>query len=79
MSTKERPKKMRDDLKHKRINGNALELIMRDVLEGMQEFTRQGCATSRADGLEIIGLKKARKPGRKQARIIPFPGKPGGD
>ena len=71
--------KMRDDLKHKRINGNALELIMRDVLEGMQEFTRESCATSSTDGLEIISLKKPRKPGREQASIIPFPRKPGRD
>ena len=66
---------MCDDLKHKRINGNALELIMRDVLEGMQDFTCECCASSSTDGMDIISLKKNRKTGRKPASIIPFPRK----
>jgi hypothetical protein len=61
-------------MKDRRINGCALELIMRDVLDGMCDFTQEACTGSQAEGMDILGIDKAAKSQRRPtARIIPFP------
>jgi hypothetical protein len=60
-------------MKDRRINGCALELIMRDVLDGMREFTHEICTTSQADAMDILGISRATKVLRPTACVIPFP------
>jgi hypothetical protein len=62
-------------LTNKRINGSALEQIMRDVLDGMQDVTRRAGTRGHAGKLEILGIDKGPAVPRRQAAIIPFPGK----
>jgi hypothetical protein len=62
-------------LKNKRINGPALEQIMRDVLDGMQCITRQAGRHSRPGKLEILGIDRCPVPPRDVTNIIPFPRK----
>jgi hypothetical protein len=62
-------------LTNKRINGSALEQIMRDVLDGMQDVTRRAGTRGYAGKLEILGIDKGPAVPRRQAAIIPFPGK----
>jgi hypothetical protein len=64
-------------LNSKRINGSALEMIMRDVLDGMFDFTHQTCCGSETGKMEIIAVEKAvnSTPERPQATVIPFPHK----
>jgi hypothetical protein len=45
-------------LSSKRINGAALEMIMRDVLDGMFDFTNQACRGSETAKMEIIAVEK---------------------
>ena len=61
---------MDNRLKDKRIKGDALEMIMRDVLDGMVEFTRETCVGSKTTGMEILAVEK---PARRYAAVIPFP------
>jgi hypothetical protein len=69
---------MAGNLKDKRINGEALEQIMQDVLQGMMQFTEDTCAGCNAAGLEIQSVEP---PGNCQTppanNIVPFahPGK----
>jgi hypothetical protein len=42
-----------------RINGTALELIMRDVLQGMRQFTEDACSGCSAAGMEINAVEAA--------------------
>jgi hypothetical protein len=65
-------------LNSKRINGAALEMIMRDVLDGMFDFTHQACRGSEIARMEIIAVEKARNSSdpRPSATVIKFPDKP---
>jgi hypothetical protein len=63
-------------MKDKRINGCALELIMRDVLDGMRDFTDTACTGSQTDAMDILGIGRTTKVQRPSARIIPFPLRP---
>jgi len=62
-------------LNSKRINRTALEMIMRDVLDGMFDFTRQTCCGSETGNMEIIAVEKAVNSGipKQPATVIPFP------
>jgi len=60
-------------LLNRRINGSALEQIMRDVLDGMQDVTHHAGAHSHTDGLEILGIEKDSAEAGQAAIIIPFP------
>ena len=55
-------------MKNIRSSGDALEMIMRDVLEGLQDFTRQASLASKPDE---IGNGEQKK--KMSARIIHFP------
>jgi hypothetical protein len=65
-------------LNSKRINGAALEMIMRDVLDGMFDFTHQACRGSETAKMEIIAVEKALNSSDQEASatIIKFPAKP---
>ena len=67
---------MHNKLNSKRINGAALELIMRDVLDGMFDFTHQACCGCETAKMEIIAVEKdVNSTASKQpATVIPFPG-----
>jgi hypothetical protein len=54
-------------MKNKTLGRDALEKIMRDVLDGLQDFTRQTSLSSRRDCNESERQKKS------FARIIHFP------
>jgi len=51
----------------------ALELIMRDVLDGMQGFTSDACCGSETGRMEILAVEEAENTVEEQARVIPFP------
>jgi hypothetical protein len=55
-------------MKNRTLGGDALEMIMRDVLEGLQDFTRQASPAGRKDD-SVTGVQKK----KKSARIIRFP------
>jgi hypothetical protein len=57
----------------KRINGNALEQIMNDVLSGMTEFTHQSCRYCHAADLEIISIEKGHAGQQESAVVLAFP------
>ena len=60
-------------MKDRRINGQALENIMRDVLEGMQDITCDVSAMSEPGVLTVLSVER---PGCQQtpmASVIPFP------
>ena len=60
-------------MKNKRINGDALEMIMRDVMQGMIGFTHDTCCGSEMAKMEIIAVEEAENYTQKSAAIIPFP------
>ena len=60
-------------MNEKRINGQALESIMRDVLEGMQEYTCDVCAGSVAGEMTVLSVERPDCQQSASARIIPFP------
>jgi hypothetical protein len=64
-------------LNNKRINGAALEMIMRDVLDGMFDFTHQACRGSETARMEIIAVEKAVNSSdpKPSANVIQFPAK----
>jgi hypothetical protein len=64
---------MQNGQQDRRINGAALELIMQDVLRGMQEFTRDACCGCDAAGLEILGVEDAGSASLRQAEVLQFP------
>ena len=70
---------MANKLNSKRINGAALEMIMRDVLDGMFDFTRQACCGSETGKMEILAVEKSSNTSQPEqpASVIPFPGKTG--
>jgi len=55
-------------MKNKSLGGDALEKIMRDVLEGLQEFSHNASLAGRSDS-----AKNGRKKKMMSARIINFP------
>jgi hypothetical protein len=61
-------------LKNKRINGDALEMIMRDVMHGMLDFTHEACCGSETAKMEILAVEEAENSATQSAAIIPFPG-----
>jgi len=64
----------------KRINGPALEMIMRDVLDGMLDFTAEACCGCETAKMEITAVEKAgdHTPPKQPATVIQFPVKPSG-
>ena len=61
-------------MKNKRINGNALEMIMRDVMHGMLGFTHETCRGSETAKMEILAVEEAENSVHPSENIIPFPG-----
>ena len=64
---------MSNSMKGKKINNNALEVIMRDVLYGMSDFTRDASCGSQMGELEITAVENPDRPQPTTARILPFP------
>jgi hypothetical protein len=62
-------------LKNRRINGNALEMIMRDVMQGMLCFTHESCRDSESAKMDILAVEEAENTTIRTATVIPFPGK----
>ncbi len=60
-------------MKDRRINGQALESIMRDVLEGMQDLTCGVSAGSVAGEMTVLSVEKPAGQQTPMARIISFP------
>jgi propanediol dehydratase small subunit len=60
-------------MKDRRINGQALENIMRDVLEGMQDLTCDASASSVPGEMTVLFVEKPACQQTPMARIIPFP------
>ena len=60
-------------MKHRTLGGDALEMIMQDVLEGLQDFTPQASLASRRDGIEILGIENGPPKKKPYARILYFP------
>ena len=65
---------MGNSMKGKRIKNNALEVIMRDVLHGMSDFTRDASCGSQMGKLEITAVENPDRQQPATARILPFPG-----
>ena len=61
-------------MRNKRINGAALEMIMRDVMQGMLGFTQETCRGSETAKMEIHAFEEAENSTRHSATVIPFPG-----
>ena len=63
---------MNNPMKGKEINNIALEVIMRDVLYGMADFTRDSSCGSQLGSLDIVAVES---PDEQQATamILPFP------
>ena len=57
-------------MKNKTLGRDALEKIMRDVLEGLQDFTRLTSLASRNDS---VGNDRQKKAPPARAQIIHFP------
>ena len=64
---------MGNSMKGKKINTNALEVIMRDVLHGMVDFTQDSSCGSQPGSLEIVSVESAESPLQTTASILPFP------
>jgi len=62
-------------LRNKRINGNALEMIMRDVMQGMLGFTHETCRGSETARMDILAVEEAENTAQHSATVIPFPEK----
>jgi hypothetical protein len=62
-------------LRNKRINGSALEMIMRDVMQGMLGFTHETCRGSETAKMEILAVEEAENTTQHSATVIPFPEK----
>jgi hypothetical protein len=60
-------------MKDKRINGKALENIMRDVLEGMQDLTCDVSARSEPGEMTVLSVERPDCKQTPVARVIPFP------
>ena len=66
---------MGNSMKGKKINNNALEVIMRDVLYGMSDLTHDASRGSQMGKLEITAVENPDRPQPMTARILPFPGR----
>jgi hypothetical protein len=55
-------------MKHRTLGGDALEMIMRDILEGVQDLTREASLKSRKQDIE-----NGQQNIETSARIIRFP------
>ncbi|HUT40840.1 MAG TPA: hypothetical protein VM011_05800 [Gammaproteobacteria bacterium] len=64
---------MQNRQQDRRINGAALEIIMQDVLRGIQDFTRDACCGCHATSLEILGVEDAGNAAVRTAEVLPFP------
>ncbi|MGB5438673.1 MAG: hypothetical protein WBN57_09970 [Gammaproteobacteria bacterium] len=64
---------MAKSMKGNKINNNALEVIMRDVLHGMADFTRDSSCGSELGNLEIVAVESPQRQSQATARILPFP------
>ena len=64
---------MGKSMKGKKINTNALEVIMRDVLHGMSDFTLDSSSGSQLGSLEIVAVECPESPQQASASILPFP------
>ena len=64
---------MQNRQRDRRINGAALEMIMHDVLRGMQDFTRDACCGCNASSLEILGVEDAGNTAVRSAQVLSFP------
>ena len=64
---------MTNPMNGKKINNNALEVIMRDVLVGMADFTQDSSCGSQLGSLEIVAVESPDGQQRATARILPFP------
>lgn len=62
-------------MRNKRINGTALEMIMRDVMQGMLGFTHETCSGSETAKMDILAVEEADNTTQDSATVIPFPGK----
>ena len=60
-------------MRNKRINGDALEMIMRDVMQGMLGFTHETCRGSETATMEILAVEEAENSAQHSATVIPFP------
>lgn len=71
---------MQNKSNSRRINGTALEMIMRDVLDGMFDFTNQTCCGCETTKMEILSVEKPGNstPSGQPENVIQFPGKPAG-
>lgn len=61
----------------RRIVGSALESIMQDVLQGMQDFTSEACIDGDTASMEIVAVERPEWGLADCADVIPFPDKPG--
>ncbi|MGB5260324.1 MAG: hypothetical protein WBO34_07350 [Gammaproteobacteria bacterium] len=61
----------------RRIDGSALESIMLEVLQGMQDFTSEACQSGDTAAMEIIAVERPGRDLADTADIIAFPGKAG--
>ena len=61
----------------RRITGSALESIMQEVLQGIQEFTFEACVHGDAATMEILAVERPEPGIHGSADIIAFPGKRG--
>ena len=66
---------MSKSVKVRKINNNALELIMRDVLHGIADYTGDASCGSQLDNLEIVAVESPDRQQQATARILPFPGR----
>ena len=57
-----------------RITGAALESIMQEVLQGMQDFTREACMYADTAAMEILAVERPEPGIHSSAEIINFPG-----
>ena len=57
----------------KRINGSALESIMLDVLQGIQDFTSETCINGDTASMEIIAVVREEQPAANSSDVIRFP------
>lgn len=62
-------------MKSKKINGAALEMIMRDVMQGMLGFTHESCRGSETAKMDILAVEEAENTPQHTATVIPFPGR----
>ena len=61
----------------RRIMGSALESIMQEVLQGMQDFTREACVNGDAAAMEILAVERPEPGVHGSADIITFRDKRG--